>query len=99
MSPANLTVNLLFVIPAVLAYITKTALSSNEVYSPTTIMLVSSLVFCVVAGPIATIKQLHYSHAYKSYSKPFKEDFDNELKNVIKEIEKLQKIIDKNDEK
>ena len=45
------------------------------------------------------IKQLHYIHSYKEYSKPYKEDFDNELKNVIKEIEELQKIINKKDEK
>ena len=96
---SNLIVTLLFVAPIGLALLTGKALSSNEVLSSTTIALVSSLIFCVFAGPIATIKQLHYISSYKTYSKPFKEDFDNELKNVIKEIEELQKIIDKKDEK
>ena len=96
---SNLIVTLMFAAPVGLALLMGKALSSNEVLSPTTITLVSSLVFCLFAGPIATVKQLHYISAYKSYSKPFKEDFDNELKNVIKEIEELQKIIDKKDEK
>ena len=96
---SNFLVTLLFLIPIGAAYLTKISMSSNEVFSTTTITLMSSVVFCVLAGPIATLKQLHYSHAYKSYSKPFKDDFDSELKNVIKEIEELQKFINKNDEK
>ena len=39
------------------------------------------------------IKQLYCIHAYKAYSKPFKEDFNNELKNVIKEMEELQRAL------
>ena len=53
------------------------------------------MAFCVLAGVVALIKQLHYIYNYRSYSKPFKEDFDNELKNIIKEIEDLQKKINK----
>ena len=96
---SNLLVTLMFAIPIGAAYLTNVGMTSNEVFSSTTISLMSCVVFCVFAGPVAMIKQLHYSYAYKSYSKPFKEDFDSELKNVIKEIEELQKIIDKNDEK
>ena len=96
---SNLAVVLMFLIPIGLAYLTSVGLSSNEVYSETTIRLVSSIVLCVLAGPVATIKQLHYVYNYKSYSKPFKEDFDNELRNIIKEIEDLQKKIDKNEQK
>lgn len=95
----NFCVTLLFAVPILMALLTKNALATNEVLSPITIALLSALVFCVLSGPIATLKQLHYIYAYKSYSKPFKEDFDNELKNVIKEIEEIQKIINKNDEK
>jgi len=93
---SNLLVVLLFVLPIGITYLAKESLASNEVFSQTTITLISSLVFCVLAGPIALIKQLHYIYSYKEYSKPYKEDFDNELKNVIKEIEEF---IDKNEEK
>jgi hypothetical protein len=95
----NFIVTLLFAVPLVVSYLTFKGLGTNEVLSPITITLVSTLVFCVLIGPIATFKQLHYIHSYKSHSKPFKEDFDKELKNVIKEIEELQKIINKKDEK
>ena len=94
-----LIVVLMFVLPLAAAYLANVMLASNDTLSPTTISLISILVFCVLAGPIIMLKQLHYIHSYKEYSKPYKEDFDNELKNVIKEIEELQKIINKNDEK
>jgi hypothetical protein len=96
---SNLLVVFMFVIPTGGAYLTRNLLASNEVLSATTITLISGLVFCILSGPVAMIKQLNYIHSYKEYSKPYKEDFDNELKNVIKEIEELQKIINKNDEK
>lgn len=96
---SNLIVVLLYTIPIGAAYLTGYLMATNVVYSQTTISLISSAVFCVLAGPITTFKQLNYIYSYKSFSKPFKEDFDNELKNVIKEIEELQKIINKNDEK
>ncbi len=95
----NLIIVLLFLLPLGLAYLTNTWLSSYEVLSASTIYLLSALVFCVVSSPLCTLKQFHYIYAYKSYSKPYKEDFDNELKNVLKEIQELQKFIDKNDEK
>ncbi len=87
----NLVVTLMFLIPIGGALLTAKGLGSNDVYSMTTIMLLSSLVFCLLAGPIAMIKQLNYIHSYKLLSKPFKEDFDNELRNVLKELEELQK--------
>jgi len=95
----NFLIVLMFVVPGLLAYLTKIGLESNAVYSSTTVFLMSALVFCLVSGPIATLKQLHYIYAYKAYSKPFEEDFNNELKNVIKEIEELQKIINEKEEK
>ena len=95
----NFIVVLLFLLPGGGAYLIGKIIASNEVFSSTTVLLVSALAFCVLSGPFATIKQLHYVYAYKSLSRPFKEDFDNELKNVIKDIEELQKITDKIEEK
>jgi len=92
----NLAILLMLVIPGALVYLAKIGLETNEVFSPTTIELLLTLLFVISASPIITLKQLHYIYAYKSYSKPFKEDFNNELKNVIKEMEELAKKIDKN---
>ena len=96
---SNFIILLMFLIPGAITYLVYTALASNPVYSSFTILAVCSAVMCVLSSPIITLQQLHYIHSYKELSKPFKEDFDNELKNVIKEIEELQKIIDKNEEK
>lgn len=96
---SNFIILLMFLVPGTITYIVYTALASNPVYSAFTILAVCSAVMCVLSSPIITLQQLHYIHSYKELSKPFKEDFDNELKNVIKEIEELQKIIDKNEEK
>lgn len=93
---SNFVVDLMYLVPVVLTFLTAYLLSSNEVYSLTTIILVSSMVLCVLAGPVSMIKQMHYVYNYKTYSKPMKEDFDNELKNILKEIEDLQKKINKN---
>ena len=90
---------LIALIPVGLSIGSAKLLSLNKTFSETTIILVSALILCITIAPVALIKQLHYVYAYKSHSKPFKEDFDNELKNVIKEIEELQKIINKKDEK
>jgi len=87
----NLAILLMLVIPGALVYLAKIGLETNEVFSPTTIELLLTLLFVISASPIITLKQLHYIYAYKSYSKPFKEDFNNELKNVIKEMEELAK--------
>lgn len=92
----NLIILIVFAIPFALAILTKVLLETNEIFSPTTVNLLMTLVFCVFGAPIITFKQLHYVFAYKSYSKPLKEDFNNELKNVIKEMEELAKKIDKN---
>lgn len=92
----NIVVLLSFIIPGMLGYLVKTLLEANEVFSPFTVNVLAILTFIVFASPLVTIKQLHYVFAYKTYSKPFKEDFDNELKNVIKEIEELAKKIDEN---
>ena len=89
----------MFLVPGAITYLVHNALASNPIYSSFTIIAVSSATMCVLASPIVMLMQLHYIHSYKELSKPFKEDFDNELKNVIKEIEELQKIIDKKDEK
>ena len=96
---SNFIVLLMFLVPGAITFFVYSALVANPIYSPFTISLISSMVMSVLSSPIVTFAQLHYIHSYKSLSKPFKEDFDNELKNVIKEIEELQKIIDKNDEK
>ena len=96
---SNFVILLMFVVPGAITYLVYTSLISNPVYSSFTILTVCSAVMCVLSSPIITLQQLHYIHSYKELSKPFKEDFDNELKNVIKEIEELQKIIDKNEEK
>lgn len=95
----NVMFLLMMVVPAGLAFLTKIALETNAVFSPTTIVLLMVLVFCVFASPIVMLNQIYYVQAYKAYSKPFKEDFNNELKNVIKEMEELAKKINKNDEK
>ena len=94
----SLFIVLLFAIPGGLAYLTKYLMSRNEILSDTTIYFISSIVFCVLSAPLALYKQLFYIASYKEYSKPFKEDFDNELKNVIKEIEELQKMINNDKE-
>ena len=94
----NLVILAMFLIPGGLAFLVKLALETNEVLSPTTVSLLTTLAFLVLSSPIITFKQLHYLYAYKNYAKPFKEDFNNELKNVIKEMEELAKKIDKNDE-
>lgn len=94
----SLLVVLLFAIPGGLAYLTKYLMSRNEVFSSTTIFFISAIVFCILSAPIILYKQLFYIASYKEYSKPFKEDFDNELKNVIKEIEELQKMINNDKE-
>jgi hypothetical protein len=86
-------------VPGGIAVLVKLLLETNEVLSPTTVGLMATLAFLVFASPIITFKQLHYLYAYKNYAKPFKEDFNNELKNVIKEMEELAKKINKNDEK
>lgn len=96
---SNFIVLLMFVVPAVLGYLVNRTMTANEVLSPLTITLVTVAVVSVLSSPIITFKQLHYIHSYKELSKPFKEDFDNELKNVLKEIEELQKMLNKNDEK
>ena len=94
----NLIILLLFALPAGLAYLTKIGMQANEVFSDNTIGLIMVLVFIVLASPIITLKQLHYVYSYKTYSRPFKEDFNNELKNVIKEMEEIAKKIDKNNQ-
>ena len=96
---SNFVILLMFAIPGAITYFVYTLLASNPVYSSFTILAVCSAVICILSSPIITLQQLHYIHSYKELSKPFKEDFDNELKNVIKEIEELQKIINKNEEK
>lgn len=93
---SNGVVELMYLIPVGFAALVAFLLSANEVYSLTTIVLVSAMVFCVFAGPVSMIKQMHYVHNYKTYAKPMKDDFDNELKNILKEIEDLQKKINKN---
>jgi len=90
---SNIIVELAYLIPLGVAVLLGVALNSNEIYSNATIILVSSMAFCVISGPISLYKQLHYVYNYKTYSKPMKEDFDNELKNILKEIEELQKKI------
>lgn len=90
---SHLVVEIMYLIPLALAFFVYYIMSSNEVYSPTTIFVVSSMAFCVLSSPISMLKQLHYVGDYKVYSKPMKEDFDNELKNILKEIEDLQKKI------
>jgi hypothetical protein len=90
---------LMLLIPGGLAYLTYSLLSMNEVYSDLTLTLLTSIVFFVTAGPVVILKQLHYIYSYKNYSKPYQEDFEDELKNVIKEIEELQKMINKKDDK
>lgn len=94
----NLIILAMLAVPWLLAYLVKCGLQTNEIYSSTTINLLMILVFVITSAPIIMLKQLHYIHAYKSYSKPFKEDFNNELKNVIKEMEQLAKKIDENNE-
>lgn len=96
---SNLLVELLYIAPIALSYLTFKGLSSNAIYSSFTITAVTGAVMLILSSPITTFKQLHYIHCYKTLAKPYKEDFDNELKNVIKEIEALQKMIDKNNEK
>ena len=95
----NLLILAMCIVPAGLAYLTKIAFETNEVLSPNTIHLLTVLVFIILVSPIITLKQLHYVYSYKSYSKPFKEDFINELKNVIKEMEELAKKINEKEEK
>lgn len=95
---ANLSILILFVVPGGLAYLVKFLMAKNEILSSNTIFFISAVVFCVVSAPIILFKQLFYIWSYKEYSKPFKEDFDNELKNVIKEIEELQKMINQDKE-
>lgn len=95
----NVVFLLMMAIPAGLAFLTKLGLETNATFSPSTVMLLMILVFCVFASPIVMINQLYYVQAYKAYSKPFKEDFNNELKNVIKEMEELAKKINENDKK
>lgn len=90
---SNLVVDLMYLVPVGLCALTAYLLSLNEIYSLSTIYLVSSMVLCVFSGPVSMIKQIHYVYSYKTYSKPMKEDFDNELKNILKEIEELQKKI------
>lgn len=96
---SNFVILLMFIIPGAITHLVYNGLASNPVYSEFTLIAASSAIMCVLSSPIVTFKQLHYIHSYKELSKPFKEDFDNELKNVIKEIEELQKMIDKNEEK
>ena len=79
-----LNILIVFAIPFALAILTKVLLETNEIFSPTTVNLLMTLVFCVFGAPIITFKQLHYVFSYKSYSKPLKEDFNNELKNVMR---------------
>lgn len=95
---SNLIIILMLVLPVGLSWILKIVLETNEILSPTTINLLLTLFFCILAAPIIMLKQIHYVYAYKSYSKPFKEDFNNELKNVIKEMEELAKKIDQNNQ-
>ena len=95
----NLLILAMCVIPAGVAYLTRMGLETNEVLSLNTIDLLTVLVFIILVSPIITLKQLHYVYAYKSYSKPFKDDFNNELKNVIKEMEELAKKINEKEEK
>ena len=96
---SNLSIILMLIFPIGLAYLTKIALDTNAIFSDLTINLLMTLVFCLFAAPIVTLMQLHYVYSYKSYSKPLKEEFNNELKNVIKEMEELAKKIDANNEK
>ena len=95
----NVIFLLMMAIPAGLAFLTKLGLETNATFSPSTVMLLMILTFCVFASPIVMMNQLYYVQAYKAYSKPFKEDFNNELKNVIKEMEELAKKINENDKK
>lgn len=95
----NLVILFMFLIPGAVSFLIKLGLETNEVLSPTTIGLLTTLSFIVLASPIITFQQIHNLYAYKNYAKPFKEDFNNELKNVIKEMEELAKKIDKNNEK
>ncbi len=92
----NLTILAMFILPLVIALLVRMGLQSNEVLSPTTINLLTMLSFVVTCSPVVMLQQLHYAHAYKTYSKPYKEDFNNELKNVLKEMEELVKKIDEN---
>ena len=95
---SNLIIVLMLSLPLMLSWVLKIVLETNEILSPTTINLLLILFFCIFASPIIMLKQIHYVYAYKSYSKPFKEDFNNELKNVIKEMEELAKKIDQNNQ-
>ena len=65
------------VVPALVAILTKMGLETNEVFSNSTVMLITLLVFVLLASPVVIVWQLYYVYAYKSHSKPFKEDFNN----------------------
>jgi hypothetical protein len=93
----TLIILLLFAVPGIIAYLTNVGLSSNATLSPETVWMMTILVFLLIASPIITFKQFVYVYSYKELSKPFKEDFNNELQNVIKEMEELAKKINKND--
>ena len=93
----TLIILLLFAVPGIIAYLTNVGLSSNATLSPETVWMMTILVFLLIASPIITFKQFVYMYSYKELSKPFKEDFNNELQNVIKEMEELAKKINKND--
>lgn len=95
----GLMIILMLLVPGAITYLVHRVMSSNEIYSSFTITTICSAIMCTLSSPIIMLLQLYYIYSYKELSKPFKEDFDNELKNVIKEIEELQKIINKNDEK
>lgn len=96
---ANLIILAMFLVPAGLAFLTKILLETNETFSPLTVNLLITLVFVITASPIVTLQQLHCVYCYKMYSQPFKEDFNNELKNVLKEMQELAKKIDEKEEK
>lgn len=92
----NLIILAMFIVPITIALLIRMGLQSNEVLSLTTINLLTVLSFVILCSPIVMLQQLHYAYAYKAYSKPYKEDFNNELKNVLKEMEELAKKIDEN---
>lgn len=95
----NVLILLMLLVPGAITGLVYLAMKSNEVLSPNTVMLICSVVMCILSSPIIVFQQIHYIHAYRELSKPYKEDFDNELKNVLKEIEEIQKMLNKNDEK
>ena len=90
----NLVILVMFAVPLGISLLIQMGLQSNEVLSPTTINLLTTLSFVVLGSPLVMLQQLHYAYAYKTHSKPYKEDFNNELKNVLKEMEELARKID-----